>query len=56
MVEGRVKASAWIAEDGEARASLELTARSVVFLGGNGNSNIPPRRTDEELVEEDIPF
>jgi single-strand DNA-binding protein len=55
MVEGRVKASAWIAEDGEARASLELTARNVVFLGGNGNSDIPPRRTDDELVE-DIPF
>ena len=34
MVIGEVDASAWTGQDGEARASLELTARDVRFLGG----------------------
>lgn len=42
MVAGRVGVSAYIAQDGEARASLELTAQDVQFLGragerGNGD-------------------
>ena len=57
MVVGEIGTSAWIAEGGEARASLELTARNVVFLG-NGNGNKPPELSDEELedMEEDLPF
>lgn len=33
MVVGTVDASAWVGQDGEARASLELNARTVKFLG-----------------------
>ena len=36
FVEGTVKASAWSASDGDPRASLELTAFSVKFLGSKG--------------------
>ena len=58
MVTGRVDASAFVGQDGEARASLELTALDVQFLGrpgermdvpgddGGYNSNDP----------EDLPF
>ncbi|MBA3532490.1 MAG: single-stranded DNA-binding protein [Ardenticatenales bacterium] len=46
LVEGtRLKASAWIDEDGNARASLELTADNVIFLDG-------PR--EEEEAEEEV--
>ena len=57
LVEGEVDVSAYLAEDGEARATLEVTARNVVFLGA-GNGDKPPRPNDEELEEEreDIPF
>ena len=37
LVEGEVEATAWTTKDGEARASLELTARSVKFLGGRND-------------------
>ena len=42
MVRGRVEASAWTDKEGVARASLEVTADTVKFLGasnGNGNGN-----------------
>jgi single-strand DNA-binding protein len=46
LVEGtRLKASAWIDEDGNARASLELTADNVIFLDA-------PRDEMEEAEEE----
>ena len=58
MVIGEISASAWIDEKGEARSSLELTARNVKFLGQNGNGNgAPPPMSDEELADKDeIPF
>ena len=34
LVEGEVDASAWTGQTGEPRASLELNARNVRFLGG----------------------
>lgn len=37
LVEGEIDASAWTSQGGEARASLELTARTVKFLGGRGD-------------------
>jgi single-strand DNA-binding protein len=59
LVEGRVSASAWMPQDGgDPRATLELTARTVKFLGrreaeaydeGQG----PPA---EEIAEDAIPF
>ena len=52
----RIGSSAWIAEDGEARSTVELTARNITFTRTNGNR--PPALTDEELEAqgEDIPF
>lgn len=36
MVAGRVNASAYVGQDGEARASLEITAQDIQFLGRRG--------------------
>lgn len=50
MVAGRVGASAYIGQDGEARASLELTALDVQFLGQRGDD------AREAPPAEDMPF
>ena len=54
VVGDRIEASAYLPKDGgEARASLEVTARTVRFLGSKGNngqSDTPPAQDDE------IPF
>jgi len=41
LVEGDIEASAYTARDGEVRATLELTATTMKFLGGrrDGDSN-----------------
>ncbi|MBN1964317.1 MAG: single-stranded DNA-binding protein [Anaerolineae bacterium] len=58
LVTGEVDASAWLGSEGDARATLELTARDVKFLsrrdeeGGGRDSYGPP--PPEELG--DIPF
>ena len=59
LVEGDVEASAFTGRDGEARATLELTATNIKFLGGrrdgdnesDGESNVPEIGGDT-----DIPF
>ncbi|NOX62716.1 MAG: single-stranded DNA-binding protein [Chloroflexi bacterium] len=59
LVEGDIDASAWMAQDGQPRASLELTARNVRFLGGPAREDeFGPAATPEKpAVEEDeIPF
>ena len=38
LVEGEVEANAYTNQEGEAKASLELTARNVRFLGSPGSS------------------
>ncbi len=38
LVEGEVEASAWMGQDGEPRATLELRAQNVRFLGGKGTT------------------
>jgi single-strand DNA-binding protein len=38
MVTGEIDASAYIGQDGEARASLDLTARDIQFLGRRGEA------------------
>ena len=38
LVEGEVEASAYTSQEGEARSSLELTARNVRFLGSPGSA------------------
>ena len=48
LVEGEVEASAYTSQEGEARASLELTARNVRFLGSPGSS------AEGEEAQEDI--
>ena len=39
LVEGDIDASAWTGQDGQPRASLELTARTVKFLSPKGNGS-----------------
>ena len=65
LVEGEVSASSWVTQDGEARATLELNARNVRFLGkGNGNGVEPETHEGQEpivvvvpdLAEADLPF
>ncbi len=63
LVEGEVDASAWTAQTGEPRASLELNARNVRFLGGRdmmgGPMTARPAGASMDapaMEEEDIPF
>ena len=68
LVEGNMQEpTVWVDKSGENRASLELTARSVQFLGGGngGNSNgndggerivKPVADTVEEIADDEIPF
>ena len=56
LVEGEIDASAYTSKtSGEARASLELRARTVRFLGGRGER---PAETEAAppVDEEEIPF
>ncbi len=60
MVIGEVDASAFTGQDGQARASLELTARDVRFLGGRdesaGGDMMGGSASGPAQDEEDIPF
>ncbi|NOZ73127.1 MAG: single-stranded DNA-binding protein [Chloroflexi bacterium] len=58
LVEGDIDASAWLAQDGQPRASLELTARTVRFLGGTTGEGYAPDSLHEgpAMEEGDIPF
>jgi len=59
MVVGEVDASAFAGQDGNPRASLELTAREVKFLGGRDaarDSDAGYDTPDFPQQEEDIPF
>ena len=62
LVEGELsEPRVWQGRDGEYRASLELTARNVKFLGGRGDMvagpSAPADVEDEGgLEEEEIPF
>jgi single-strand DNA-binding protein len=49
MVAGRVTASAYLAQDGEARAALELTALDVQFLGVRGETQDAPAEPQDKL-------
>ena len=55
MVKGRVEARAFTDKSGEVRASLELTANTVKFLGSNPNGehtavSVAPVTADEDSV------
>ena len=59
MVIGRVAASAYLSKEDEPRASLEVTAESVRFLGGkNGNGAVGAVQGEPEMDidESEIPF
>ncbi len=59
LVEGDVDANAFTGQDGQPRASLELTARNVRFLGGpsqGGEGEGGNLRERAPVLEEDIPF
>ena len=61
LVECDVDASAWTDKEGSPRASLELTATTVRFLGGRGESveGMPGGGGQGDAFpanEDDIPF
>lgn len=59
LVEGDVSASAWTNKEGEARATLELQARVVRFLGGpsqSGEYEGSSLREGPATAEDEIPF
>lgn len=60
MVEGEVSASSWVSQDGEARATLEVKARTVKFLGRGHSDEAdeaePVAVPAEASVEADVPF
>ncbi len=63
LVEGTVNASAWKGRDGEPRATLELRADRVVFLGQRGEAPSEEPRdagagvvAGESTAEDEIPF
>lgn len=56
MVAGRIGASAFIGQDGEARASLDLTALDVQFLGRRGESVYDENSSGYPNEPEDLPF
>lgn len=56
LVEGRLRPDSetggptvWTGKDGNPRASFEITAQTVKFLGGNGNGN-------KRQEKEEVPF
>ncbi len=55
LVEGEIDASAWTDRNGEARATLELRASRVRFLGGKGERAEGSEEAPPE-DEEEIPF
>lgn len=62
LVVGEIDASAYAGSDGQPRASLELTAREVKFLGEKGDSQgqqqQAPRQQDQVQYQQqgDLPF
>ncbi len=58
LVEGEVEASAWMGQDGEPRATLELRAQNVRFLGGKGTTGSEQAEAPAPAPaeEDDLPF
>jgi single-strand DNA-binding protein len=60
LVEGDIDASAFTDREGAARASLELTATNIKFLGGRGDGEGAPSAgggsDDFPVHEDEIPF
>ena len=58
LVEGEIEASGWVDKEGKPRASLELRARNVRFLGGRGEQGegAGERGQSPAGEEGDLPF
>ncbi len=56
LVEGDIDASAWTGQDGQPRATLELTARVVRFLGSRGETTLSEGTSESSVNEDEIPF
>ncbi len=54
MVAGEVDASAYVGQDGQPRATLELTARDIKFLGRRGEAEEVAGEAPTEA--DDLPF
>ncbi len=54
MVAGEVDVSAFVGQDGQPRATLELTARDIQFLGRRGETEETPGQYPTEA--DDLPF
>ncbi|MFC2029824.1 single-stranded DNA-binding protein [Chloroflexota bacterium] len=59
-VDGKLNPRVWTGNDGVAKASFELTARFVKFLGGKGEGGAPvgepPPEGFEDSSDEPLPF
>jgi single-strand DNA-binding protein len=58
LVEGEIDASAWTDKEGNPRASLELTAFTLRFLGGRGEGGegAGGGPGEDHVGEDEIPF
>lgn len=59
LVEGEVDASAWMDSEGNPRATLELTAYRVKFLGPRPEETTPSAPdvdVEEDFLDDDVPF
>ena len=59
LVEGEIEASAWLDNQGQPRATLELTARNVRFLGRREPEPASVEGVAEsgaDFLDEDVPF
>jgi single-strand DNA-binding protein len=55
--EGTQNPRVWTGDDGQPRASFEITARTVKFLGGgNGGSSSEPAEPPRDFEEDELPF
>ncbi len=56
MVAGTVDASAYLAQDGQPRATLELTAQDIKFLGSRGDTMAEGMQGGYPEDADDLPF
>jgi single-strand DNA-binding protein len=59
LVEGEVEASAYLGQDGQPKASLDLTASNVRFLGTRGEDSAPAASVEHDAApsnDEELPF
>jgi single-strand DNA-binding protein len=56
MVTGEIDASAYLGQDGAPKASLELTARDIKFLGRRGETTEAGASSEYPSEPEDLPF